>query len=1026
VSTARVPAGWLDRRSRVRAVSRPHDPHEREADQAADVVAGGGSVTGWSFSAVPVSAGPRVQRQEAGKPKSDEDKAKEALKKAGEAAVATPHGKALKEKVLADPLVKTVTDAVTSPAGLVTGGAALAGGVAALAATGKELPIQPPEIPLEKVSPKLAGVTAKVTYEGPVNAPTFVGLTITVKEQGPKGATKKGDPIAADTARLKAEEDMFRRGRTYAPGSKEAEEERLIDQAVRDYVLRRSALPGFTIPLQTPGSMKEDDKAPVQPAPASPSAAPPSHAAVDEAFSSPGRPIAGPVRRSMEARFGYDFSGVRIHDDARAARTAEAIDAAAFTVGHHIALGAGRSDGTAQSGEHLIAHELAHVVQQSGRRGKGAEPARRTVGRPLDASLRRFFEPRLAEDLGSVRVHSDAAAAAEAAQRRARAFTAGSDIVFAKGQYNPDTPRGRWLLAHELAHVAQARRTAGSADTATIEQDASTAATYALTGRPARLVARRDGGVVHRFGEPDHVPDLTFVSTSGEQGFLDQAVQYHRTWGLAPRRFSSMQGLLEMLAQDRGPIARLRIVSHANFDNIFTPLFDGGAAGITEDDLRAFGESDLAGLRRRLGPRLIRDRATIDRIVGDARSTNSAALQPFGLDQPGSVATGAVAQLVDASIDLLAVRTATGIPANQRGVLDDALSAELAGLRAQVQLQAPAGVGVTAAQAQGLQDAITNVTTVRFRLPAQPGGFIEALRTTTEGLAQGFRGNLDAVRARLSSASWIDLRGCRVGQHPTYLAATAQFFGAAARRPNVSGPEWFQSYPVLGFQAIEDARIRARAADADVRAALTHWSEVTGIRGRLMWWLRFLASVLREESELATAASASPIRPPSLAGGLQLRLDPFMLSLSETPLPLPPLSAPGLARPRPTGIGLAAGRLQNPLVAVARREIPRYTAPDGELRYYLEAGLPLPVQRVANVQNIFLLLKVGLERQAIDAWLGSQWEPAAPGLGAAQAGSWARGAIRQVEAVSQLDARRRTLAMFVSPDPRYAERIKTT
>jgi hypothetical protein len=335
---------------------------------------------------------------------------------------------------------------------------------------------------------------------------------------------------------------------------------------------------------------------------------------------------------------------------------------------------------------------------------------------------------------------------------------------------------------------------------------------------------------------------------------------------------------------------------------------------------------------------------------------------------------------------------------------------------------------VTAAQAQALQTALTSVAGFTFTMPAQPGGFITGVQTATAGLAQGFRTNLDAVRARLSSSSWIDIRGCRVGQRSAYLTAVAQFFGTGTARPNVSGPDWFQSYPRLGFQTVLETGMRAQAADGDVQAALDHWADVTGIRRRLMWWLRFLSSVLREESErLAEERAASPLAPPSLSGGLTLQLDPFLAPLMEGPLPpLAPLRPPSLLRPRQPGPGLGAGRLRNPLVEVAEREIPRYTAPDGELRYYLDAGLPLPVQRAADVENIFLLIKAGSERAAIDAWLNSQWEPAAPGLAALQAGSWRRDELRQVEAVSELDAQRRATAMFVSPDPRYAEHIKTT
>src|SRR5262249_6767366 len=139
-----------------RPVSKPGDSHEREAERAAEVVARGGSVSGWSFSAVPPSAPDPVQRQEVVKEKTDEEKKKEALTKAGEAALETPQVKALKDKVLDDPLVKTVKSAVTSTPGLIATGAAAAGGVAALGAAKQPLPFQPPAIPLDKITPGLS------------------------------------------------------------------------------------------------------------------------------------------------------------------------------------------------------------------------------------------------------------------------------------------------------------------------------------------------------------------------------------------------------------------------------------------------------------------------------------------------------------------------------------------------------------------------------------------------------------------------------------------------------------------------------------------------------------------------------------------------------------------------------------------------------------------------------------------------------------------------------------------------------
>lgn len=362
-----------------RPVSKPGDRQEREAERAAEVVARGGSVSSWSFSAVPASAPDPVQRQEVVKEKTDEEKKQEAVKKAGEAALATPQGQAVKEAVLNDPLVKTVKDAVTSTPGLIATGAAAAGGVAALAATGKELPVQPPEIPLDKISKKFEGATAQITYEGPVDKPTFVGLTLTFKEQAPKGR-KKGQPsaIAADTARLKAQQELFK------PESQKAAEKQEADEWVQAWVAQQrfpGAPAGVTIPLlePQPGEKKEERKEtrPAQPAPALPSSAPPVHAEVDGALSTPGRPLDPTTRRSMEARFGYDFSGVRVHDDARAAAIAADIDAAAFTVGESVVFASGRFDPSSPQGRRLLAHELAHVRQQT----RGPSRARGVVQR---------------------------------------------------------------------------------------------------------------------------------------------------------------------------------------------------------------------------------------------------------------------------------------------------------------------------------------------------------------------------------------------------------------------------------------------------------------------------------------------------------------------------------------------------------------------------------------------------------------------------------------------------------------------
>jgi Domain of unknown function (DUF4157) len=76
-------------------------------------------------------------------------------------------------------------------------------------------------------------------------------------------------------------------------------------------------------------------------------------------------------------------------------------------------------------------------------------------GQPLPRSLRAFFEPRMGADFSGVRIHTGGRAQESARVIQARAFTAGRDVVFGAGEYAPDSPDGRRLLAHELVHVTQ-------------------------------------------------------------------------------------------------------------------------------------------------------------------------------------------------------------------------------------------------------------------------------------------------------------------------------------------------------------------------------------------------------------------------------------------------------------------------------------------------------------------------------------------------------------------------------------------
>lgn len=108
--------------------------------------------------------------------------------------------------------------------------------------------------------------------------------------------------------------------------------------------------------------------------------------AVREVLRSQGAPLDSETRSFFESRFGHDFSGVRVHTDARASESALALSASAYTVGSHVVFGAGQYAPRTERGRFTLAHELAHVVQQGAR--DDSPPARFSV-QPADAPWER-------------------------------------------------------------------------------------------------------------------------------------------------------------------------------------------------------------------------------------------------------------------------------------------------------------------------------------------------------------------------------------------------------------------------------------------------------------------------------------------------------------------------------------------------------------------------------------------------------------------------------------------------------------
>jgi len=146
---------------------------------------------------------------------------------------------------------------------------------------------------------------------------------------------------------------------------------------------------------------------------------------------------------------------------------------------------------------HPDARGLASTSVSGGARGQHD-----SGGHPLPAPVRADFEGRFGHDFSRVRVHDDAEAHDRSRRLGAEAYTFGSHIHFAAGRFEPRTPGGRALLAHELAHTLQQGSAAPAAESevavgeadSPLEAAADQAAHAALSGGAAGPAVARGGG----------------------------------------------------------------------------------------------------------------------------------------------------------------------------------------------------------------------------------------------------------------------------------------------------------------------------------------------------------------------------------------------------------------------------------------------------------------------------------------------------------------------------------------------------
>jgi hypothetical protein len=203
-------------------------------------------------------------------------------------------------------------------------------------------------------------------------------------QRAEKSEEKKKEPPKQESGKREMKQDDEKRVRPPRGGAPEVDDKKKKDkdeaQANGAKTVQRAPKEEEKKKPETTkkeGKKKEDEKAVQKKDNAAGSPMPEQTEAELARQSQGGRPLDAATRSSFEPAFGADFSGVRIHDDAEAARLSNQLNARAFTHGEHIFFGAGNYQPGDAPGRQLLAHELTHTLQQGAARPAATQRASR-------------------------------------------------------------------------------------------------------------------------------------------------------------------------------------------------------------------------------------------------------------------------------------------------------------------------------------------------------------------------------------------------------------------------------------------------------------------------------------------------------------------------------------------------------------------------------------------------------------------------------------------------------------------------
>ncbi len=522
---------------------------------------------------------------------------------------------------------------------------------------------------------------------------------------------------------------------------------------------------------------------------------------VNNVLSSGGSSLDASIREFMEPRFGYDFSNVKIHTGESAARSVRSVNALAYTVGNDIVFDEGKYMPGAMEGTRLLAHELAHIVQQ------GPTVDRRNGELTVEVSSSPFEE--------------EAEQAAEYATMGGKATV--SHIL-------PNASAVRMQRAEHGTYVST------KGDSLYLNAGAEF---YRTWGHPNVKRVSTMADVLDDLDRASGTIDKFRIVSHGTSVGLDRALTLGLLPEVAPASFGKVAASFTTEKLFRERFIEMRLVSEDLFERIYNEMQKDKTAAALLATLGAgkdvpVPESPLGILLRAMvDARFLAD-VELD-TGGGAKIANRAQLEVFN-----NMRMTTYGGLVE-----------NAAPNDKRKDVRDAINMLRRNLPTVISSSNLSFAPLTSQEARELADPFVEGIGGKTQLRE------ELSKSIREGAGGPYLKRLRSVKQKISEKTHIEIRGCNIGKDLDLLDSFRSYFGQPNMLPSISAPDLFQYF----FQLAVQTYTHHPNAEAQLETAFT--DPTTGLATSFEDLARMKAGEMTrvvDESKLSELAAGSTWR----------------------------------------------------------------------------------------------------------------------------------------------------------------------